>query len=247
MRIRSCLFSLVLFAVFSANAQVANPSVYLKAGIPAVNREWAGSDYVRTLQVLSSGAVPLPYYSDREGAELLNRLTATENLSFHRHRSLPVGARLGDWINLFQSTNSLMKMYYASSPDGRKQHAEIARLLAFSLYVASEGLNLVDEFLPTVPRDGQYAGRMAGLRQMKSGLTSVFVGLEGALTEDNGLTADDKSVLLDAMALTLPRLKTVFTPEYKFELRKKLQADRALFKNANDVARIDSMIHELGS
>jgi hypothetical protein len=41
---------------------------------------------------------------------------------------------------------------------------------------------------------------MEGLRKMNEGLTTVFVGAEEMLAEQNGFSAEDLSILLDAMA-----------------------------------------------
>lgn len=237
---------ILIVCVVPVSAAFCEDTLYLRAGIPAATREWTGGDYARTLQVISSGVAPLPYFSDKQGAELLNRIMAMENFSFHRNRSVPIQVRLEDFLKQYQSVNSLMKIYYSKSPNGRQQHAELSRLLAYSLHTAAEGMALVDEFLPTIHKDGQYATRMDGLRQMKSGLTTAFVGAELTLTEDNGFTNEDRSAVLGAMASTLPKLNSVFTPEYRSELRRKLQADSLKFKNATDIAKINSMIRDLG-
>ena len=61
---------------------------------------------------------------------------------------------------------------------------------------------------------------MAGLKQMHAGLTSVFVGAEQMLGDQRILTAADRSVVLEAMASTLPRIKEAFSPKYRIELKK---------------------------
>lgn len=87
---------------------------------------------------------------------------------------------------------------------------------------------------------------MEGLKQMNDGLTRVFVGTEQMLSERNGLAPDDLSILLEAMATTLPRIKIVFPNDVRIELRKKLEADKARFQKEEDVRRLDRMIGELG-
>ena len=88
---------------------------------------------------------------------------------------------------------------------------------------------------------------MEGLKQMNEGLTSVFVGSEQMLAEQNGFSAEDLSVLLDAMAQTLPRIKKGFPPDVRIELRKKLETDKARFKKDEDARRLDQMLAELGT
>ena len=248
MRPHQVVIVLALFAAASASAQVAKPASYLDAGIPAVTREWRGADYARTVQILSAGSIPLPLFSDPQGAALLHRLTATENFSFYRNRSLPIQVRLEDYFAFHQNVNSLVKLYYANLVRGAySSTAEIASLLAYLLRISAIGLDLTDEFLPTIPNDDRYAARMEGLRTMKSGLTTMFVGAEVTLTENNGFSPHDRSTLLEAMAATLPTIKKVFTSDYRVELRRKLEADRSKFSGAEDVRRIDTMVRELNS
>lgn len=118
-------------------------------------------------------------------------------------------------------------------------------MLAFLLRTSAVGLDLTDEFLPTIPKDDKYATRMDGLKTVKSGLTTVFVGAEVSLTESNGFSSKDRSLLLEAMAATLPTLKRAFAPDYRVELQQKLRTDRAKFTDSNDVLRLDAMVREL--
>ncbi len=238
--------ALLLSAHFTA-APVAASNPFLEAGIPAASREWAGPDYVRTAEVLGAGKVALPRHSDPEGAALLQRLTSTDNFSLHRNKSIALPVRMEDFLQVQQGANSLLKLYLSATVQGTDYKPEMARLAAFVLHSSALGVDLVEEMLPTLPRDDKYETRMAGLKQMNSGLTTIFVGAEQMLTPRNGFSAEDLSVLLEAMARTLPRLKHAFPPEYRIELRKKLEADRVRFKADEDIRRIDAMIRELGS
>ena len=67
---------------------------------------------------------------------------------------------------------------------------------------------------------------MAGVKQMNDGITSVFVGCEQMLTPSNHFAPEDLSILLAAMAETLPRVKKSFAADFRVELRQKLEADR---------------------
>lgn len=246
MRLPTILTVLALLATPLAYAQDARSPPYVAAGIPGVTREWTGADYTQTFRVLSAGSVTLPRFSDRHGAILLGRITSTDNFSFHRNRSLPIQSRLQDYLALQQSVSSLAKLYFPkSASDTASSRPELASLLAFLLRTSAVGQDLSDEFLPTIPKDDKYTTRMDGLKTMKSGLTTVFVGAEVSLTESNGFSPKDRSLLLEAMAATLPTLKRAFAPDYRVELQQKLRTDRAKFTDSNDVLRIDAMVREL--
>ena len=231
---------------FVGSVAQAETSLYLEAGIPAPSREWTGGDYERTLQVLSVGKVALPRFSDRHGEAILTRLTSTENFSFHRNRTLPLQARLEDFSKLYQNASSLGKLYFAAATKDARLGKEVAHLVAFLLHTSEVGVELLDEFLPTIPRDDKYAVRMDGLKRYQSGLTIIFVGAEITLAERNNFSADDRSVVLEAMAQTLPRIKIAFLPDYRVELARKLEADKARFTRLEDIRLIDMMVRELG-
>ena len=239
--------ALLLSARFAAAAMAGDSNRFLEAGIPAVSRGWTGPDYVRTSEVLGAGKVALPKFSDPEGAALLRRVTSTDNFKLHHDKTIALPTRLGDFMQMQQGASSLLKVYLDATVKGGSYKPEIARLAAFVLHSSALGVELVDEMLPTIPKDDQYETRMAGLKQMNSGLTTVFVGAEQMLTPRNGFSAEELSVLLEAMARTLPQIKKAFAPDYRIELRKKLEADRVRFKADEDIRRIDAMIRELGS
>jgi hypothetical protein len=242
---RSVLMIAILLATHFAVAAAAETNPFLEAGIPAAARVWSGPDYERTAEILTAGKVPLPTFSDPQGATLLQRITSTDNLALQRDKSLPLSARLQDFLQVQAGASELAKLYLAAS-DGGGYRKEVARITAFLLHSSAQGVNLISELLPTLPKDETYATRMEGLQEMKDGMTTAFVSTEGMLVEDNGFSAEDLSHLLDAMASTLPTLKQGFPPDVRIELRKKLEADKARFKKDDDAKRIDRMLGELG-
>lgn len=232
-----------------APAAPAKPAIVLtdEAGLPAPDREWRGADYARAAQVLANGTVPLPRLSEAEGAALFQRMTSTANFSFHQNRSNPIQARIEDYVNIQQGASSLLKLYYAAATKGQGFNQELAHVLGFLLHVSALGVELVDEFIPTLPKDDKYEVRMDGFRLMSSGLMTLFEGAEETLSESNLFSPEELSVILDAMARTLPRVQTIFTPDYRIKLRQKLQADKARFTQPADVQNIDAMLRQLGS
>lgn len=239
------LASTILLSVQLAPVQ-AQPDPFLAAGIPAVSRSWSGPDYQRAAEILGSGKVPLPRLSDPQGAALLGRMTSLENLALERDPKLSLQSRLEDFVPLQQGASSLLKQYLAAGARGGFR-PETARLAAFLVRSSALGLELVTEMIPTVPRDDHYAARMAGAKQMNDGMTSVFVGCEQMLAPSNHFAPEDLSILLEAMAETLPRVKKTFAADFSVELRRKLEADRPRFKAPEDARRIDAMIAALGT
>jgi hypothetical protein len=241
---RTVLAIAILLVAHLAVAAVAETNPFLEAGIPAASRTWSGPDYERALAVLIDGKVPLPRLADPQGAALLRRMTSTENLSLQRDKSLLLSVRLVDFLQVQQGAGRLLSLY-ASAKNG-DYRPELARIMAFVLYSSAQGVDLIEEQMKRLARDETHAAGTEGLKEANKGMTSVFVGAEEMLAEKNGFSAEDLSVVLDAMAGTLPRIKTGFPPDVRIELRKKLEADKAQFKKDEDAKRLDQMIAELG-
>jgi len=238
------LFSItVLLAHFALNGLAAETNVFLEAGIPAADREWRGADYRLAAATFAATQVSLPRFSEKQGKAVLDRLTSLENFSFHRNKTLPIDLRLSDYFNVLDGANAVLKSYLATR--GQEFHQELAALMAFMLHAAALGVELAEEFVPTIPRDEKYAVRMDGLKKMNSGLTTTFVGVENSLAHQKFYSAEDLSLLLKAMSETLPRVKRVFPTDYRVELRKKLTAHRSSFKKKEDIRYIDEMLKEL--
>ena len=234
--------------VIAQTDQTDNPSPYVKAGLPEPSRAWTGADYTQAVNVLESGASPLPRFSDSNGAAVLNRMTAVENLGFYRNASLPLETRYGDYLALSIGVNTLSTMYVDSPRDSAgKTQLETAALVAYRLRVAVAGLGLMDALISTVPKDEKYATRVASMKDMQTSYSSTLGDAEIMLTAEHGFSAAGRSLVLKAMADTLPTLKRAFQPFYKEELRQRLEADRAKLNDAEDRRLLDAMISQLGN
>ncbi|HSS75233.1 MAG TPA: hypothetical protein VLV54_00670 [Thermoanaerobaculia bacterium] len=242
---RSVLAIAILLSAHLPVAAMAETNPFLEAGIPAPTRPWTGPDYESTAEILTAGKVPLPTFSDPQGAALLQRMTSADNLSLQRDTSLPLSARMPDFLLVHSGASKLLSLYLAASEKGGYR-PELARVTAFLLHSSAQGVDLAEEMMVAFPRDEKQTTRMEGLRKMNKGLTGVFVGAEQMLAEQNGFSTEDLSVLLNAMASTLPRLKKAFPPDVRIELRKKLEVDKARFKKDEDARRLDQMIGKLG-
>jgi hypothetical protein len=235
-----CLCAVLLVAT-------AHGQKLVEAGFPALDREWNGKDYETVASLLKDGKVPLPTLATPEGQRFLQRLTSPENLSFARNKDLPIGARLGDFARLMVNANLILMRYVVVANQNVNVHAETTMQMCFALRIAETGVNLVEEFLPSLPKDDKYETRMAGLRKTYSGMTTLFGGAETSLGEATFYSPDDLSSLLQSMAEVLPTVKKAFPPEYRVELRKKLEGRKTAFPKEKDAANLQKMIGEIGS
>lgn len=139
-------------------------------------------------------------------------------------------------------------MQYATAANkGTNVHTEMAMQVSFMLRVAKVGTILVDEFIPTIQKDDKYEIRLAGLKRMYSGMTTMFVGAEASLSETSFYSPDDRSLLIQTMAEVLPAIKNAFPAGYNVELRKKLGIRKAASSNEKDAANLQKMIDEIGN
>ena len=230
-----------------AGAVTGSGSTLVEAGIPALSREWTGEDYLQVSKVLAQGRLPLPRVADETGRRFIQRLTDIENLSLFQNRTLPLQNRMPNFLSLMQAAGAISKQYLAASNQGIEVHEELALQQAFELRVAATGMELMEEFVPTIPKDEKYEVRMAGVKQAISGLTSMYVGAEMSLSETRLYTPADLTVLLKAMAETLPVVQKAFSADYRLELRRKMEAHQAAFPGAEDAKMLQQIIAALGA
>jgi len=225
----------------------AKANRFIEAGIPASDREWFGVDYARAAEIFASGAVELPRLSDDLGRPLLLRMTSLDNLRWQHDASLPLATRMADLQKAFLGVNGIMKLYIDAENKGEHVDNELVRLMAFLLHAVAANFELLEELIPTVPSFNSDQARVDGLKKVHAGITTVFLGAEVSLSETSIYTADDLTVLLEAMDATLPTLKKAFSTEFKTEMRVKLRADKARFNNVDDMQHIERMLAELSS
>jgi hypothetical protein len=108
-------------------------------------------------------------------------------------------------------------------------------------------VQLMDEFMLTIPKDKNYAARMAGMQRAYGGLMKMFSGTADSLSETKLFSPADLTVLLTTMAETLPAMKKAFPAEFKLEFRKKLESHRAAFPDGEGAKAIQQMVDELGA
>lgn len=236
-----CLAPIALMAMSFRTSGAADTNKFVEAGIP----EWVGVDYARAAEVLASRRIELPRISDELGRALLLRMTSLDNLSLAHDASIPLASRMGDLEKALIGVNSIMDLYIDVANKGGKVDNELARLMAFMLHGTAAHLELIAEFVSTIPNFQNDQVRMDGLRKIYEGMTNVFLGAEVSLSEKNVYTADDLTLLLEAMDATLPTFKGAFSGAFREELRINLRADKARFDKADDVQHIDRMLAEL--
>jgi hypothetical protein len=242
--VKSFFQVMVVSVLLSAPGFAANK--FVAAGAPSPDREWIGQDYQKMADLIGSGKIATPTLADPDGAAVLKRMWNPANFRFYRNRLLPVGERLPGLLAMQSSVQGLLSTYVKELNAGRKVSREMVESMAFTLRGAVVMLELVDELLPTIPADRREQVA-AGLQQMRGGVATVFDGADVSLSERKVYSDADLSVLLTAMAETLPVIKRAFRPEQIVEMRGRLEKRKADFQSPADLRALDTMIAQLGS
>jgi hypothetical protein len=181
MKTVACFVFLLLGVAAFVPADTVNDLV--AKGCPSPEREWQAKDYATVKELLANATIPLPRTDSESGKVVLRRLVDAGNFAFHRNRELPLEARVKDFLSLMDSTQGIMMLYYRAANSGEKVEKEVADLMVFQLAAASTGIELIDEYLPTIPKDEKYKIRMEGFAKVKKGLTGMLDGAISSLSE----------------------------------------------------------------
>jgi hypothetical protein len=238
--------ALVLSLAEPAIAQDHTSSPYVQGGIPSTSHLWTSDDYAKAARILASKAVRLPRYSNADGAELLDRVTAPENLLVYRNRSLPAAKRFAEYVEFLGSLCSIDELYVKADFSTKSQKPEVASLLAYTVRAVATGLNLFDELAATAPNAANHKAVVDAVDEMRSAVMTVFDETLAGLLEGE-VTGEDRLQVLNALAETLPTMKRAFSADYKKALRSKLEADRGRSEDAEDRRLHSAMISELDS
>lgn len=223
-----------------AQAQAAAPPVH---DLPALSREWTGADYEAVINALAQGELALPRFGSKESGPLMRRLVAEENLGLQANDSLPLLARLGDFLKMSSGLGQLALRYADAANNGEDVHAELAALLSFIVRESASGATLASQWIEVMPRDETYETRMQGLAKIKSGFARILLGAETSLGE-TFYSAADRSLIIDAMADSIEPLKAFLAPDVKLELHRKLEKRRGS-GTAEDDRNLDRLIRSL--
>ena len=241
---RQSILSLILLLV---SVLPARGDIYLSAGCASTDREWRSADYATLAKLVDSKAVELPVLTHADGAKVLRRICSSENLAFGRDLSLPFAARIEDFMGIQQSLGTITKRFAADASSGADYSEEMSLLMCQNLRVAAQGIDLMNEFIPTLKRDETYETRMEGVTKMKSGLATIFSGAYTSVADDTIYSDAERSSILAVVAEVAPKFATAMSPDTRVEMSLKFTKLRDRFLSPNDRGSIASIAKALES
>ncbi|MEY2882275.1 MAG: hypothetical protein RLZZ15_4655 [Verrucomicrobiota bacterium] len=215
---------------------------YLGLGAPSPDHDWYGADMELMAGVLRSPEISLPRLSDAGSATYIARVINPANFSLYRNTRLPIGTRISDFLKFQGAVRDILMRYTADANRGIDLHREVAVLMCHMLSTSTQGIALVDEFVPALPEDDTYAIRMDGLKKFMHSLVLIFSAAEQSLSETKFYSKEDLSALLRAMDDSLPSLLPSFSDADRKEFSRKLSARATQFTSSHDKEAIIRMI-----
>lgn len=234
----------VCAALLNSSAEAAAPP---QSSVPSPDVRWGASEYEQLAEQLVANKISLPTLGDAKTKKLFERMVSAENIEFANDAARPLAQRVQDLLRISRSNAEFLKEYGSAISSGKRLGAEGARELAFSLRLSELMLKVMQEFLATLPRDKNYLSRLFGRAQMQLGVLQQVMGVIASLEETEIYSTGDRSLMLTALAATVPTLKSVCDADVRDELKRVLYSYRPLFGAPEDLKRIDSIEQELSA
>jgi hypothetical protein len=211
-----------------ADHSLANDQ-YIGLGFPSYDPEWSGQDLTVAASKLKTLAADNPdqmprYASDKSG-KVFARIVSPENLKLYGDKSLTISARLPQGLQYLQATGDILNMYLAAFTAGKVGGDELIELFGSTLRVSDVMLELVDEFVPTIPKDDpSYQIRMNGLASMRGGLAQVVGGALDSFAEEKNYNVAMRLRLLGYCRETFPGIVTRLSAPSQAEVLQRLDS-----------------------
>lgn len=212
---------------------------------PDLNHSWGSADYEQVVKLFSSGEAELLKIDNPLQKKIFDKLVATENLEPSKDHSIGINDRLQEFVRISKSNAEILKLYGMALNKGENFGPEGARLLAFSLRLSRAMIYIMDEFLPSVPRDQGYMARLIGKEQMRLGIIQQLSGAVGSLADRKTYSESDLALLLGALSETIPDLKKLCTAEMRDELKRLVFESRGQFRKPADQKNAEKILTSL--
>ncbi len=235
----ACGAVVAMAALFSATSLAAPVSDYVKAGCPPPDRAWSDADYVKFGELLKTGKIELPMLND-ESKPIFLALVNREGLARYLNKDVPLRDRLNECLKGYMALLPVLKQYgerYDAKADCSR---EAAGVIALVIYSTTSLVNLMEELLPTIPKDDNYEARMAGIQQMKGGIRTILLSAADSLAST--FAEEDVLTILEAMNENLPAQGEFVGPAFVQELRAKVAGFLGKEKSAKIKAAVQRLL-----
>jgi hypothetical protein len=223
---------------------------YEELGIPSCRRLWNSGDMAKAARVLAdiaeNDAAKLPRLDSPRSGKVFARITSDDNLDQVRAGSLPKAIRMGFGLQFMQAAISIKKTYSSGLRQEKTGGEEVAGLVGLNLRIAVALSRLVDEFASTLDKnDPALAQRLSGLKEMKSGMSTILLGALSQATESKALDSTARRSLLKSFDETLPVLIRSIPPSIRKDAVAQLKELSEKPEYAQHKMLMDSLLDKL--
>ncbi|MCC7423853.1 MAG: hypothetical protein IT428_26610 [Planctomycetaceae bacterium] len=182
---------------------------YLKAGMPAPDREWHSVDMETADRILTSltttDYAALPRFQSSRSGAMFDRITSRDNLVLFKTDALPNELRVPTFLAYYKSHNEIYKRYLSGYIQKKVTVNELIELSGSTLRGSALLAELVNQFSPPLDKnDPNFATRSQGLTQAKRGLAITVGGALTMVSDTQNSPPSDRKRLLAALDETFP-------------------------------------------
>lgn len=185
---------------------------YLKAGMPAHDRDWIGVDMQTLTGVLKNLTVNdrglLPRYQSEKSGEIFRRMTNPGNLLAYRSSGGALAARMPLFLAHYESQSQLLKLYLTGFVEEKTSANELIELGGLGLRSSAMMCELLNEILPTLDKeDPSYPVRLQGLEKTRQSLALAVAGALTMLSDfEKVCPATDRKRLVGYLEESMPAI-----------------------------------------
>ena len=247
------LLAFLMFSGVASAADVVLPGAdrslttaeYVKAGFPAPDRTWTGTEALEAAKLLAVIAEKqpssLPRADSPRSGKMFARMVAPQPYD-GPPSSLP--GRTGMAFLHVSALNEMYKVYLAALERKATGEVEVVELLGASLRAMVRMVSLSDLDLTTLERAPDYRERAASLAQAKAGLATMAVGAVQALGTSGGtvLGSEARGRLVACLVEVVPRLPWHIPPAALQEIVARIGRLRAEPEIAGVAPELDRLL-----
>jgi len=228
-----CTLILLTFLLLTSCSNIAqeqpdwshSPDEAIEFGAPSIEKDWSPQDYTTFDAYLGEIAQnAYPRLSSDRSKDIFTKVYTSVNQSVLTGESLDINQRMALALSLQQNFIAVVGKYLNAHNKGNDYSMELAHLLGGMLVCSDKTIVLAKEIIPTIdPERADYAVRMQGVEQMKSGLATQLDGTIVSLQETQTYSDEERVILAEYLVNVSPNFISFLNQSVQRELEIKFE------------------------
>jgi hypothetical protein len=196
---------------------------YKAAGVPAPDKKWSREELKKAATALAALAAKdpgsLPRFRSERSGEIFARLADVDLLTPLKDRSVPIAKRMPAILEIIEPGNQIFMLYIAARQRNAVADGEVVEMSGYMLRVVVVGVQLNDEFAPTLDRnDATFMTRLGGLERSKRGMATMLIGTLQIFRDTNSVGPEQRKRLLEYIRETFPPIIVALNPDQRKQI-----------------------------